>query len=208
MDKIDSMDVFITTPLDQLAAGNGKLMSITEIDGKLVHHWRHRHPIVSYLVALAVTNYEAYSDFVYLTNGDSIEILNYVYPENLDQIKDATKSSIDIMTLFNDLVGTYPYADEKYGHAQFGWGGGMEHQTMSFMGSFSFNLQAHEMAHQWFGDKVTCGSWTEIWLNEGFATYLTGLTYENFSTDEYWPLWKSSTRNSIYESTRRICFCR
>ncbi len=197
VDKIDSMDVYITTPLAQLAAGNGKLMSIIEQDGKLIHHWKHRHPIVAYLVALAVTNYEAYSDFVHLPNGDSIEILNYIYPENLDQVRAATKSSIDIMTLFNELVGTYPYADEKYGHAQFGWGGGEEHQTMSFMGSFGFGLQAHEMAHQWFGNKVTCGSWTEIWLNEGFATYLTGMTYENFSEDEFWPQWKSSTRNSI-----------
>jgi aminopeptidase N len=47
----------------------------------------------------------------------------------------------------------------------------MEHQTMSFMSNFNYDLIAHELAHQWFGDKVTCGSWKELWLNEGFATY-------------------------------------
>jgi len=196
IDKIDSVDIYITTPIGQLAASNGKLISIDSVGGKLVHHWRHRHPIVAYLIALAVTNYAAYSQYVPLPNGDSIEILNYVYPETLTQTQQATLSSIDIMQFYNEMFITYPWADEKYGHAQFGWGGGMEHQTMAFMGGFSYGLQSHEMAHQWFGDKVTCGTWEDIWLNEGFATYLAGLTLERFSPDGFWPQWKSSTSNS------------
>lgn len=194
-DKIDSIDVYITTPAGQLAASNGKLMSITQDGDRLVHHWRHRHPITAYLVALAVTNYEAYSHFLPLDETDTLEILNYVFPESRAQAETQTPRTLEIMELYNDLFGRYPFADEKYGHAQFGWGGGMEHQTMSFMYNFSHELVAHELAHQWFGDKVTCSSWTEIWMNEGFATYLTGLTYEAFSPDIYWPAWKTNVVN-------------
>jgi len=196
IDKVDSIDVYLTTPLAQLGASNGKLISITEENGKLVHHWSHRHPIASYLVALAVTNYVAYSNYCPLPNGDSIEILNYVYPESLSNAQQSTPDAVNIMTFYNEKFGTYPFADEKYGHAQFGWGGGMEHQTMSFMYNFSYGLMSHEMAHQWFGDKVTCGTWTDIWLNEGFATYLAGLVLEEYSLDFYWPQWKSVTSNS------------
>jgi aminopeptidase N len=84
------------------------------------------------------------------------------------------------MNLFETLFEAYPFRNEKYGHAQFGWGGGMEHTTVSFMGDFNRSLIAHELAHQWFGDKITCGTWKDIWLNEGFATYLASLVIENF----------------------------
>ena len=88
------------------------------------------------------------------------------------------------MNFFEATFTPYPFRNEKYGHAQFGWGGGMEHTTVSFMtarvsGAYSRSLIAHEMAHQWFGDKITCGSWRDIWLNEGFATYLASLVIEN-----------------------------
>ncbi|NOZ35444.1 MAG: M1 family metallopeptidase [Chlorobi bacterium] len=113
-------------------------------------HWKHRHPIAAYLIAIAVTNYSSYSDYVTLTTGENIEVLNYVYPENLTSAQNNTPNVLDVIQLYSDLFIPYPFADEKYGHAQFGWGGGMEHQTMSFMHGFSHHLMAHELAHQWF----------------------------------------------------------
>jgi aminopeptidase N len=202
IDKIDNIDVYITSPTfnpsneEYIAVSNGLEQSQTINGNFKTTHYKHQYPIPAYLVAFAVTNYDVYTHTV-ANNGNPFEIINYVYPENLASAQASTPVTVDIMNLYSNLFEEYPFANEKYGHAQFGWGGGMEHTTVSFMGSFGRNLIAHELAHQWFGDKVTCGSWKDIWLNEGFATYLSGLVVENIDGNNSFTSWKQSINNSI-----------
>jgi aminopeptidase N len=196
-DKIDSTDIIISCPDAYRTASNGILVSEITEAGIRKMHWKHRYPIATYLVAIAVTNYVDYSDTLKFDDGRIMKILNYVYPEYLNTAKIESANTAEVMKVFNDLIGEYPFSKEKYGHAQFGWGGGMEHQTMSFMVNLKFGLLAHELAHQWFGDYITLATWQDIWLNEGFATYMTGLAYEHISNGEYWPNWKTVTLNGI-----------
>lgn len=179
-DKVDSIDVFITAPSQYTAVSNGVETTAPVISGSnKTTHFHHGYPIPAYLICMAVTNYSVYTQTAG-TEPNTYPIVNYIYPEDLAQVQSDLDQTPSILDLYENLFEVYPFHNEKYGHAQFGWGGGMEHTTVSFMVGFDRQLIAHEMGHQWFGDKVTCGTWKDIWLNEGFATYLAALVIENF----------------------------
>lgn len=179
-DKADSTDVLITCASNLKAASNGRLESVIDHgNGTRTYHWKERYPIATYLVSLVVTNFEEFTNWFHYSPVDSMPVLNYVLPEHLSDALRDMPLTIDALAILSDLFGPYPFLDEKYGHAEFGWGGAMEHQTMtSATYPFSEAMIVHELAHQWFGDMITLRTWPEIWLNEGFATYATNLYFE------------------------------
>jgi aminopeptidase N len=179
-DKVDSIDIAVTTAKGFRVASNGLLKEERSLnDTEVLFHWQHRYPVAPYLVAIAVSNYVPFTDHAHFHDRpDSLPVLNYVFPQSFSSARVETKVTLPMLRMMDSLFGPYPFMKEKYGHAQFTWGGGMEHQTMSFMVNFSFDLTAHELAHMWFGDAVTCGSWEDLWLNEGWATYVNALCYE------------------------------
>ncbi len=178
-DKADSVDIIITCDSSFSVGSNGRLASVTlNPDGTKTTHWEERYPIASYLVSVTLTNFKQFSNWFRYSPTDSLEVLNYVLPESLASAQLNLPRAVKGLEVYSKLFGLYPFVKEKYGHSEFG-SGGMEHQTMTSIGTFDEQTVVHELAHQWFGDMITCGSWSDIWLNEGFASYCQALYTEN-----------------------------
>ena len=195
-DKIDSADIYLIHPKNYTGVSNGKLIEVDSSRVESVSHWKHSYPMAFYLLAFSVGTYAHISqDMVW--DKDSIRVENYLFKHQVFWIDSVEEQLLKTFVLFDSLFGEYPFKREHYGHVQTGIGGGMEHQTMSHMQNLNQPLVAHELAHQWFGNKVTCGSWKDLWLNESFATYLTALTHEAGFGDSDWMDWKRETSNYI-----------
>lgn len=186
-DKIDSVDIWITVAPNLKAGSNGVLKNITTMpNGDKRFEWSSRYPIDYYLLSLSVAPYVDYSYYLHFSNSsDSMLVQNYVYdnPQTLPFWKNKIDSVGGMVDYFSTLFGRYPFWKEKYGHCMAPINGGMEHQTMTTLGNFGTTLTVHELGHQWWGDNVTCGTWKDVWLNEGFASYVEYLYVTHFRSD-------------------------
>ncbi len=176
-------EVIAEVPRDMVAISNGRLVGIEERDGMKVYHWYEEFKHPAYLTSLTVGRFEEIRD-----EYNGIELLYYVPSDMLDYADLSFKNTKDMLKFFEEYTGVrYPYS--KYAQVvvdDFIYGG-MEnvnattltvetlHDKRAHIDFTSDHLVAHELAHQWFGDLVTCRDWQHIWLNESFATYFEAL---------------------------------
>lgn len=208
-DKLDSTKVYVTTDSTNKVGSNGLLKNVVTVGSKKRHEWVNTHVIDYYLISIAVAQYVEYTFYAHPAGTtDSIMIQNYVYnnPATLSYFQSTIDQTAELIEYFSDVYSMYPFADEKYGHSMAPFGGGMEHQTMTSLGSFDFTLIAHEMGHQWFGDNITCKTWGDIAINEGFATYTEQLALEHFDPSNA-PQNMQSMHTHVMSSAGGSVFC-
>lgn len=178
--------LYVLVPSEFYCASNGVLTQVVpQGNGNSLYIWESNYPISAYNISLAVTNYVGWTETWQSPSGKSMEVDFRVFPEDLAAAQVDFAKTTEMLDLYSELFGEYPFVDEKYGMAEFIFDGAMEHQTMSSYGQelitgdgFFERLVGHELAHQWFGNLVTVEDWDELWLHEGFATYAEALWIE------------------------------
>jgi aminopeptidase N len=180
-------DLSFIVPDSLVAASNGLLADVQDLPGgRRLYHWVERYPITTYLVSLVATDFATFEDTYTASDGRTMPLTHYAFPPDLPRARRDWAFTPQAIAALAERFGEYPFLDEKYGMAEFPWSGAMEHQTLTSMGRYFLHLPepadwvvVHELAHQWWGDWVTCGTWRDIWLNEGFATYCEALWAEH-----------------------------
>jgi len=185
-DKPDSMDIKVRVPANLTVASNGILIEINDNgDGTKTHHWKVRHPIATYLVAITISNYRVITDHYVHPDGDTLSIMHFVYPEYYNKAVVGFSVINQMIEVLESYYGRYPFYGEKFGVAQYvGYWGGMEYQTLVCLQPYYVTdnhqydaVLVHELAHQWWGDCITPKDFHHSWISEGFATFSEALYF-------------------------------
>ena len=182
-DKPDGFDLHCTVPEGLVCASNGTMQAapVTR-DKRTTFHWRSTSPIANYNIALNVAPYVKLEDTFRCVDGTEMNVSFFVLPSSVRKARRCMPAFLDHIAVFERLLGPYPFRHEKYGVAETPHLG-MEHQTIIAYGNGFKDeqydwLHNHELAHEWWGNLVTCRDWKDMWLHEGFATYMQPLYRE------------------------------
>jgi hypothetical protein len=185
-------EVRVTVPVhehEMVVASIGTLTGIVDNpDTTRTYTWFESYPITTYNISFSTTNFELLAETYVGIEGDSLPIRHFVFPDDIHRAEESFSNLPAMMWAYENLFGEYPFMGEKYGMAEIQLNGAMEHQTMVSYGQSLIDgghtfdmIVAHELAHMWFGNMITIGTWPDIWLSEGFATYAEAL-YEETMT--------------------------
>ncbi len=174
------VDLHITVPAPLVAASNGIAIGMDEKHGWRTYHWRTRDPN-TYAIALNIAPYALMSGEYESRFGNTIPLRFYYLPGNEAKAKELFAEFAPMLDFFESTIGPYPFADEKMAIVETPHVG-MEHQTINAYGNkfakapegFDWLLQ-HEFAHEWFGNQMTNAGWDDMWLHEGFGSYMQPL---------------------------------
>jgi len=167
----DGVEFWIEADTSLTVLANGLLVDTVPTGTTRIWHYMHAHPIATYLISMAGRTLAA-NRWTWTYGSTTMPVMAWVYPS--DTSLGWGVRLTDMLTVFSDRFGVYPFADEKYEQSvvMFAFSGAMEHQTSSHFSSYLGNYtQAHELCHQWWGDDVGYGTFKDTWLGEGFATY-------------------------------------
>ena len=211
-------EMIATVEKPLMVISNGRLLETRDNkDNTRTFHWKMEQPHASYLTSIVVGEYTPIEQ-KYL----DVPVISYVYPNEVKEGQVTVARLAEMVRFFSEKTGVkYPYA--KYAQTMTrDFGGGMEnitattqtdlmiHDARFELDNDSDGLQSHELAHQWFGDYVTCRSWSDIWLNESFATYFQAMWDEHRlgrddflyldvkgNQDAYFGAWRNGQRRPI-----------
>jgi aminopeptidase N len=175
-------ELYVSVPAGYVAASNGQLIDVVPAPGeRVIWHWRETHQIAPYLLCITASKFTISSIPYARAAGDTIPVQYYAWPSDSAECAGILPHVRAMIAGLSTRFGPYPF--NKYGMAAvipFGYGG-MEHQTITTVNLYlktDERVLVHELAHQWWGDLVTCGTWKDVWLNESFATYAEALWAE------------------------------